>query len=134
MDLKQIPLFGLLKKRMEWQGQRQEVLAQNIANADTPGYRSKDLKPFKFRELIRRQNMQINMDASGPNFMGGERKRIVDFDSQTERKPFETSPDGNAVVLEEQTAKLNENAIGYKLSSELYRKNLSMIQIAIGKR
>ncbi len=41
MDLNKVSLFGMMKQRLAWLGQRQEVLAQNIANADTPGYRRK---------------------------------------------------------------------------------------------
>src|SRR3546814_2705238 len=47
-------LFNLLGKRMEWLGQRQKVLAQNIANADTPDYVPHDLKPQEFRRIVER--------------------------------------------------------------------------------
>ena len=133
MDFNKIPLFGVFKKRMNWHAQRQEVLAQNIANSDTPGYRAKDLKPFKFREMIRRETMQVNMDTSETNHLGGRRRRVRDFAEQKERRPFETAPAGNSVVLEEQSAKINENSIGYKLSADLYKKHLSMIRMALGK-
>src|SRR3546814_14076552 len=45
-------LFSLLGKRMDWLGQRQKVLAQNIANADTPDYVPRDLKPQEFRRMV----------------------------------------------------------------------------------
>src|SRR3546814_16069777 len=48
-------LFNLLGKRMEWLGQRQKVLAQNIATADTPDYVPHDLKPQEFRRMVERQ-------------------------------------------------------------------------------
>lgn len=44
MNLKSMPLFGLMGRRMAWLTQRQMVLSQNIANADTPGYKPKDLR------------------------------------------------------------------------------------------
>ena len=134
MEFNKIPLFGVIKKRMAWHGQRQEILSQNIANADTPKFSPKDLKPFKFREMIRRETMQVNMDTSESGHLGGRRKRLLDFATSKERRPFETAPAGNAVVLEEQSAKLNENAIGHRLTSELYRKHLTMIKTAIGKK
>ena len=43
MDFGKLPIFDVLARRMGWLGQRQEVLAQNIANADTPGYQRKML-------------------------------------------------------------------------------------------
>ena len=44
-----LDIFQALVRRMQWLGQRQNVLAQNIANTDTPGYRPQDLKhgPFE---------------------------------------------------------------------------------------
>ena len=87
MDLTKITLFALSKKRMDWLNQRQEVLAQNIANTDSPGYRAQDLKKFKFKELIRRETMQLNMDVQNPSHLGGRRKRIKDFASEKDRKP-----------------------------------------------
>jgi len=134
MDFDSIPLFGVVKKRFAWLTQRQEVLSQNVANADTPSYRPRDLKKFEFRELVRRENMQLNMDTTRGDHLGGRRKRIRDFAEAKERKPFETAPAGNAVVLEEQMAKVNETAIGHKLTAELYRKHISMIRMALGRR
>src|SRR5579864_8447303 len=49
MDLSQIPLFATLRGRLGYLNQRQQVIAQNVANADTPGFQPKDLKPFTVR-------------------------------------------------------------------------------------
>ena len=43
MALGDIPLFGMIKDRMHWLTERQRVLSQNVANADTPGYRRKTI-------------------------------------------------------------------------------------------
>lgn len=128
------PMFGLMKQRMNWHSQRQEVLAQNIANADTPRYVPKDLVPMKFREMLQRENMVVNMDATDPGHLPGRRKRIRDFTEERAYKPFETAPAGNAVVMEEQMGKLNENQMAQKLTTELYKKHLNNIRVAIGKR
>ncbi len=54
MNLPEIPLLSMLKTRMTWLNQRQDVLSQNVANADTPGYAAHDLKPVDFsQELLR---------------------------------------------------------------------------------
>ncbi len=133
MDLNKLSLFSMMKKRLSWLSQRQEVLAQNIANADTPDYKPVDLKPFKFGDLVRRESMQVNMDVTSEGHLGGQRKRIRDFDSEQAQKPFETAPAGNAVILEEQMAKVNENQINHRLTTEIYKRNLSMIKMALGK-
>jgi len=134
MDLSKITLFALSKKRMDWLNQRQEVLSQNIANADTPGFRPKDLKKFKFKELIRRESMQLNMDVKNADHLGGRRKRIKDFASEKSRKPYETMPGGNAVVIEEQMHKVGETSTKHKLTAELYKKHLGMFRSALGRR
>ena len=46
MDPKRIGLFDLAERRLAWADQRQAVLAQNIANANTPGFKPHELKPF----------------------------------------------------------------------------------------
>jgi len=134
MELKNIALFGIVRKRLDWLGQRQEVLSQNIANADTPKYRARDLKAYNFKELVRRENAQINLVGNSPDHLSGRRKRIRDFTEAVERKPFEISPNDNSVVLEEQMGKIGTNGANYKLATTLYRKHLEMFKIALGKR
>jgi len=126
-------LFGMVKKKLNWLGQRQEILAQNIANSDTPKYRASDLKPYDFQELVRKEANQLNMVATDAKHLGGRRKRIRDFASFVERSPFETMPNGNAVVLEEQMAKINETQVNHNLMTQLYKKHLTLIKMAIGK-
>lgn len=132
MDFKNITFFNAVKSRINWLGQRQEVLAQNIANADTPKYRSRDLKPFQFKEIVRSQARLVNMNVSNPKHLGGARKRIRDFSVEVDRKPYETSPDGNSVILEEQMSKISETGINYNLAMNLYKKQLTMIKMSIG--
>lgn len=127
-------LFGAIKGRLGWLSQRQEVLAQNIANADTPRYRASDLKPFQFKEILRQEKIQLNMNVTDASHQPGRRKRIRDFAEQKERQPFETSPTGNSVVLEEQMAKVNETHTKHKLVTQLYKKHLSMISAAVRSR
>ena len=133
MSFDNIMLFSAVKRRLNWLSQRQEVLAQNIANADTPKYRSRDLKGFNFKDIIRREGMQLNIEVSDPSHLPGRRKRIRDFLQFEERRPFETSPNGNSVIVEEQMAKINGSQINHKLTTNLYKKHLKMFRIAIGK-
>lgn len=134
MEFNSIPLFGVVKKRLAWLTQRQEVLAHNVANADTPGFRARDLEPFRFREMIRRETMQINMNTTRADHLGGRRRRIRDFAEEESRRPFETAPAGNAVVLEEQMAKVSATGFNYKLATQLYRKHLRMFSSAVRSR
>jgi flagellar basal-body rod protein FlgB len=133
MDFATLPLFQAVKKRLGWLGQRQEVLSQNIANADTPGYRARDLKTYDFREIVRRETQQINMTVTNPNQMSGQRKRLRDFTEAESKVPYETRPDGNSVVLEEQVMKIGEAGLKHQLTTELYRKHMSLFRLALGR-
>lgn len=131
MDLDKTTLFSAVKSRLGWLGQRQEVLAQNIANANTPDYRAHDLKPFQFRDILRQEKIQLNMSVTDASHEPGRRKRIRDFAEQEVRQPFETSPTGNSVVMEEQMAKVNETQAKHNLVTQLYKKHLAMITMAV---
>ncbi len=48
MPISDIPIFSMLRTRMQWHQERQRVLSENVANADTPGFRANDLAPLKF--------------------------------------------------------------------------------------
>ncbi|MCG8511465.1 MAG: flagellar basal body rod protein FlgB [Rhodospirillales bacterium] len=133
MDLNKIAVFAIAKKRLGWLTQRQEVLAQNIANADTPNYKARDLEKFEFQRLIRRESAQLNMVSTHESHEGGRRKRIRDFTEEKDRKPYETTPSGNSVVLEEQMGKINNTSASHKLTTKLYTKQLAMIRTALGK-
>ena len=126
-------LFGSIKTRISWATQRQEILAHNIANANTPEYRPSDLRAFDFKGIMRRQTVQLNMVTTNEAHEGGSRKRIRDFDERLERLPYETAPDGNAVVLEEQMTKLNETSISHQLAGSLYKKHMQMLKMALGR-
>src|ERR1700693_1455665 len=48
MAITDIPMLSMLRTRLQWSQERQRVLAENVANADTPSYRARDLVPPKF--------------------------------------------------------------------------------------
>lgn len=134
MELDKISLFSVIKKRLAWLGQRHEVVAQNIANADTPNYQARDIQAFKFRDLVRNQGSSLRMVTTESNHLKGVSKRASDFVVTKDRNPFETNPTGNSVVLEEQMAKLNENGISHRLATELYKKHLNLFRLAVRSR
>lgn len=133
MDLNKLTLFGLMKGRMAYGMRRQEVLAQNVANADTPNYKPQDLKPFNFQDYMKNQAGKLPMKRTDPLHFSGTRDAMAPFATSQTDQPFETAPNGNAVVLDEQMAKVNENQIQLQFANELYRKHMSMIKIALGK-
>jgi len=134
MDLSKTALFGAVKSRLKWLTQRQSVLSQNIANADTPKYKARDLKPLNFDGLIKRQARPLRLNVTRADHLKGQVRNVGEFAVGKEKKPYETAPAGNSVIIEEQMNKINETAISHKIMVNLYRKNIDMIKIAIGKR
>jgi flagellar basal-body rod protein FlgB len=132
MDFGKIAVFEAMKKRMSWLSQRQEILAQNIANADTPDYKPRDLAPLQFKQLVKKSN-SVSMATTKPNHLPDQRAVRNENTVLTARRSNEVSPSGNAVVLEEQIAKINETSIAYRLTTQIYKRHLAMIKIAIGK-
>ena len=132
MELTNLPMFGLLRNRMNWLGQRQEVLAQNVANADTPNYSSNDLKAFDFRQVlsgIRREQSGVALQRTNvAHIQGGGNGERGDFVSGEVRDPYETAPDGNAVVIEEQMVKMNETVTNHSLMTQIYKKQMLMFK------
>lgn len=129
MDLDKLGLFKLMARRMNWLTQRQEVLSQNIANADTPKYKPNDLKPFTFQDALTDEH-RVEMTATNPAHLAGTRA-TTDNKSHRQRDPYETKPDGNAVVLEEQMMKVGQTSQDYDTVLSLYKKQLGMIQTAV---
>ncbi|MEE2761450.1 MAG: flagellar basal body rod protein FlgB [Pseudomonadota bacterium] len=135
MELTDLPMFGLVRQRMSWLNQRQTVLSQNIANADTPKYLSHDLKKFDFRDVIRNHNPVrhgVTMAATTAGHISGDSTRAKSpFDVNDRNRPYETAPDGNQIVLEEQMVKMNETQIKHNMMTELYRKQMRMFRTVI---
>ncbi len=135
MPVSQAPLFKLMSARLGWLSQREVVLGQNLANADTPHYRPRDLRPAEFARLAEAlpgTAGRLTITRTDPGHLGpGEQVRIG-LASRPAESVYETAPNGNAVILEEQMAKASQTALDYQLTSNLYRKYLGMLRIALG--
>ncbi|MBX6320972.1 MAG: flagellar basal body rod protein FlgB [Rhodospirillaceae bacterium] len=130
MDLTRLPLFRLLSARMAWLSQRQEVLAQNVANADTPGFKPSDLAPMDFRGALRTVSAIVPV-RTNPMHIGVSLRAQGPFAVVPDRRAQE-SPDGNAVDLEEQMVKMAQTQADYQLVTNLYRKQVGLIKAALG--
>jgi flagellar basal-body rod protein FlgB len=133
MDLSRLPLFEMMTKRLSWLGRRQEVLAENIANADTPHYKPRDLKPLDFGQAVSAEMGKLQLVATNPEHLAGTVPPGSAFQDAREKKPIETTLSGNSVVFEEQLMKANQTAMDYELTTNLYRKHLAMIREALGR-
>ena len=132
MDLSRLGLFKLMSGRMEYLSQRQTVLAQNVANADTPDYRPHDLKPFDFKTALAESNA-LAPRLTNVSHLPGTKQPHGPGKEEEVRRPYETKPDGNAVVLEEQMVKISDTALDYETMLNLYRKNIGLVRAALGR-
>lgn len=127
MDLNSISLFQGLRGRLRWIAQNQTVIAENIANADTPDYQARRLKDFDFRATL--SGKAVSLTATEKGHMTGHRPA---GDMQTERdSKSQVSLSGNSVVLEEEMIRATENAMQHKLATSLYQKHLAMIRTVL---
>ena len=137
MTTQDLNLVQAMVQRMNWMEQRQKVLAQNIANADTPNYQPQDLVKQDFKDLLGSSTSTVSL--SGVSVAGTNSQHIgghtssgdATYDAKNQRKAYEVAPAGNAVVLEEQLLKMNENMTDHRFISNLYQKNISMLKAAL---
>ncbi|CAN0510058.1 unnamed protein product [Laminaria digitata] len=132
MDLTNLKLFQMATKRMDWLSQRQQVLSQNIANSDTPGYGPKDLKQLKFQDLLRPTLKRSTLQKTSALHIEAMHKNPK-YRNDSKKDTYETAPAGNAVILEEQLTKVSETQANHRLASNIYTKQLSMIKLALGR-
>ena len=122
MDPTDIGLFRLADKRLGWVDQRQHLLAQNVANANTPGYEARDITPFVSR-------LSAALGTTDPAHFGG----VVPAPGLAHTRPHERAPDGNAVSVEEQLSKISDTAGTQALVTNLYRKYAGLFRTALGR-
>lgn len=135
MAITDIPIFSMLRTRLQYSQERQRVLAENVANADTPNYRARDLRAPKFPDpteiapatvssvsLVRTENGHIAQFGGNSNF-------------DTNRKnSYEVRPTGTAVNLEDEMIKVADNQTDFQAASALYTRSLGLLKVALGKR
>jgi flagellar basal-body rod protein FlgB len=128
MAIPDLPILSMLRTRMQWHQQRQRVLAENIAHADTPRYHARDLAPPNFASALRRAS--VTMARTDPGHI--EAAGGVQFDDDRNVR-YETRPRGTAVSHEEEMLKLAGNQAEYDAVTSLYTHSLSLIKTAVGK-
>ena len=110
---------------------RQSVVAENIANADTPGYLAKDIETFsRFFSDDLTQAGTIGLKTSRPGHIGGQ---SADFRVALASSEFlgAASPNGNTVSLESEMVKASEVKHRHELALATYRGGLDLLRTAI---
>jgi flagellar basal-body rod protein FlgB len=120
----QAGLFALAERKLDWIDQRQRVLAQNIANADTPDYQAGDVAPFESH--LRR--LHVTPARTSPLHLAGFAQGVSDADAVV----AEHAPDGNAVNLENQLTKVADDENSQALVGNLWKSYMGMFMTALG--
>ncbi len=147
MDTNNFAVFGMMRKRMSWLTDRQAVLAQNMANADTPNFKSKDLQEQDFKRVLERFGVGAKGAAGGlvaarTGASASQPVRLATTDAGHIRPAMpeartkasgaksgvEKSPSGNDVSIEDQTSKVTETQMDYQFTANLYRKHMAMLK------
>jgi len=129
MPISDIPILSMLRTRMQWHQARQEVLAENVANADTPNYHAKDLAPPDFQRELTAASLQLA--RTEPGHIGGGGGGAQFATDATAR--YDVRPRGNSVTHEDEMMKVAGNQMDFEAVSSLYTHSLALIKLAIGK-
>ena len=132
MDFNDFSVIRIMTGKMKWLSARQNVLAQNVANADTPHYQPKDLREIDFDDPNATQPFRVALARTHADHLAGAKPGPYP-QSERQRDTYETLPSGNAVVLEEQLVKVADNRHDYTLMARLYRKHMQMFRVALGR-
>lgn len=116
---------------------RQKVIAENIANGDTPGYKARTVQEPDFAGMVdlasgkgRVARPTVSL-TSGMAALGAQPPRTGA--TIPDRRVSETKPDGNNVTLEEQLLQMGQVQADFATLTNLYRKQMSLLKTAIGK-
>jgi flagellar basal-body rod protein FlgB len=129
MAITDIPIFAMLRTKLQWHQQRQQVLAQNVANADTPHYRPPDLVEQKF-QLGAPGPAGVQLARTNPGHLSG----FTDAgDFRNNPNQYQVRPAGNAVNIEDEMIKVAANQMDYQAATQLYTRSLGLLKTAIGR-
>ena len=131
MDLPDVPLLSMLRERMNWLNQRQDVLSQNVANADTPGYVARDLKPLDFEEALGQTTNGAALATTNARHIALSPTHSAKFEDH-ETPDQESSPNGNSVALEAEMVKVSDTQAQFAAAANLYSKAMALMKTAIG--
>jgi flagellar basal-body rod protein FlgB len=133
MPISGLPILDMLRTRMQWHQERQRLLAENIANADTPNFRPLDLTPPNFDRRAPTAQA-VSLQRTSPAHIAGAGVTGASAFQSARPGGSETRPGGNAVSLEDEMLKVAQNQMDYQAAASLYAKSLGLVKSALGKR
>jgi flagellar basal-body rod protein FlgB len=135
MAITDIPILSMLRTRLEWAQARQKVLAENVANADTPRFRPRDLTAPIFpapSDMAPARVASVSLAQTESGHIAGLGSSGPFH--ETVDSHYDQGPAGNGVSLEDQMMKVAANQMDYQAVTALYIRSLGLIKTALGKR
>jgi flagellar basal-body rod protein FlgB len=121
-------VFGIHEEAMRLRARRSEVLASNMANADTPGYKARD---FDFAAMLRKEVAQpVRLAATHSGHIQSD-QGLVASTQMAYRIPQQASLDGNTVEVEREQSEFSANALRYQASLRFLDGRISSLKLAI---
>ncbi len=123
-------ILRLMSEKMSYLGQKQTVLAQNVANSSTPGYKARQIAPFTFATALKEAGGGLS--ATNPKHIVPA--SMAGANSGTNKmRSYETVPSGNSVDLEQQMMEVSSTNMDFQATSSIYHKFMSLLRSAAGK-
>ncbi len=123
-----IQLFALASKQAEWLSVRQEVVATNIANANTPQYRAKDVASF---DAVMDNTSMRMARTNAAHFGDSTLSNNVKVEDAALNDEIGIQESGNTVALSKELSKAGEIKRQYELSSNLVQSFNSMMLLTV---
>ena len=109
-------------------GSRQAVVAQNIANADTPNFKA--LEMASFRDVYE-SNVSGGMNATRPSHLHGQHAAFEQVDPTVSLS--EPAPNGNSVSLEDEVLRSVDVAREHSRALAIYRHGMTVLRSTLGR-
>lgn len=114
-------MFPVLEDLLSWTSRRQQALAANVANLDTPGYRAKD---YTFQQELQSLNMTVTSGKHIAPVEDTSAARMVEVDTNVK-------PNGNSVNLERELTEITKNGLQYVTLVQYLNQRLRTLRAAI---
>ncbi len=124
----------VLEQVVNFAQSRHNVLAGNLANLDTPGYRVRDLSTEKFESRLK-EALHARDQQSGPNSLGNPlRSRPAELSEVSRGIEGMVYHDESNVGIEQQIAEINKNQARHNLALAIMTSQFRLLQAAISER
>jgi flagellar basal-body rod protein FlgB len=131
MNPADLNVLDTLRTMLGFHNARQRTIAENVANANTPGFTPSDVSQSQFERVLAGQGQQATgLRTTDSRHYGSAGGGMSDRFRPEATPDSETTANGNSVVIEEQMVRANENRMRYETALSLYQKSLNLIRMA----